>query len=212
MAHSGDELVRRLLAGEDYDIAGDLLSAFYHGFPVSNLRLLLRSVDDNAVKSGVWIASELGEKAAPLIEDLSRLLNHPLVYVRFFALDTILLCASGAHSVEIARSVALVLDPDSGVQWKAMRFVSRATEEQLSAGLNSLDNPLKDRVRWLLSVDQPDEIVAALNSADDLVRVFGVVAAARSCDQDSTPLAFAASSSDSVISSFAEEELLERGV
>ncbi len=66
-ARAADELIERLLAGGDHEAAHDLLSAFFHGLSLDRLLLLLQSDSEEAAKAGAWIASELGQRAEPLI-------------------------------------------------------------------------------------------------------------------------------------------------
>jgi len=64
-----------------------LLAECLNGYAISNLRRLIRSNRDGAIKTGAWIVSELGGAARPLMADVEFLLQHPLRYARFFALD-----------------------------------------------------------------------------------------------------------------------------
>src|SRR5882672_3886156 len=123
----GDVLVERIRQGGTGEDARELIAEFAAGYPIANLRRLFQSELDDAVKTGVWIASELGERIAPLLGDLSALLRHPLRYVRGFALDAILVAASPHNGDVIAEAVCLIDDEDEGVRWKAMQFLSRAS-------------------------------------------------------------------------------------
>src|SRR5262245_45864713 len=114
-AQRGDELIDRLCAGADDSLAGDLLTEVFRGYPVENLRQLLTCDSDTAARSGAWILSELGDRAAPLLDDSVRLLAHPLRYVRFFALDAVLVNATAGHGPVVAAAIALIVDPDDAV-------------------------------------------------------------------------------------------------
>ena len=89
-------------------------------YPVDRLGLLLGSENDWAVETGVWIASELGVDAAPLLDDLRVLLQHPSAAVRFYAADSIYGSAGDDRGDVIAEAIKLIDDPDRGVRWKVM--------------------------------------------------------------------------------------------
>jgi HEAT repeat protein len=207
-----DQLLEHLLTGGNDSAANELLDAFHSGYPIERLRLLLQSDGETALKAGAWIASELGEKVAPLVSDLSRLLNHPSRYVRFFTLDAILGCTMNEHGEVVARAVMLILDPDEAVRWKALHFLANATNNQLTIAVPHLDSQtVAAQLIWLLGSGgtQTDvqEIITRLNDPDPLTRMFAAAAAARLGPHNLAPLEHATACTDSEVSSFANEEL-----
>jgi hypothetical protein len=207
----GDELVERICQGGSDDDTHELLAEFDRGYPINNLRRLLRSDQDRVIKAGAWIISELGQGAAPLMADVEALLRHPLRYARFFALDAVLAAASPSHGKVISRAIRLIDDSDEAVRWKAMQFLSRATPQQLKAGLRHLNEIRIARlVKWLLEDAPADDIVNALSGSDASKRRFGAIAAARIAAATRVPLEHAASSGDLEIRSFAQQ-FLEHG-
>lgn len=211
MSHLGDQLLERICDGGNDAAANRLLNEFFRGYPIENLRRLLCSRDDGAVKAGSWIASELGERVAPLLDDLVELLQHPLRYVRFFVIDAILCGATSGCGEAIAKTVLLIRDSDDAVRWKALRFLSNATADQLRESLPYLsESDVSKLIRWLLSsVAGADTrgIIARIKDDDDLCRLIATAAAARMGPRDSVPLQHAAASPDPEVSSFAKEEL-----
>jgi hypothetical protein len=213
MMSRGDTLMGRVLAGENGAAANDLLSEFVCGYPLDRLRLLLQSKNDDAVRTGAFIASELGRQFAPLIDEAASMLDHPIASVRFDALDVILVVATTEHADLLARAIRLISDSDKSVRWKAMRFLRRATIEQLNAALAYLDeDALKVRAGWIVDAERKvfsaDEIGKKLRAANRLDRVFASVAAARLSLRGSTRLLeIAAASADDEVSSFARDEL-----
>src|SRR5438128_9103154 len=176
-------------------LANDLLGEFHRGFPVENLRKLLSSSDEEVVKTGVFIVSELGNKAVPLLADVVRLLKHPTKMVRFDSVDSVLTCAAPSNKAELASVIPLVDDTEGGVRWKAMDFLCRASEEQLEAALSFLSETEPGSthlrgLRWLLSErgHDADEVMQFLQSRDALVRKYGVVAAVRMAKRNADPL------------------------
>ncbi|MFG1617194.1 hypothetical protein ACGFI3_30910 [Nonomuraea wenchangensis] len=214
---TGDDLIERVLAhANDDDVLGsaanDLLEEVFAGYPVDNLRRLLRSDHEKIVRTGAWLLSELGELATPLADELPALLASPLRQVRFFAVEAVL-NAGDADGPLAARALALVRDGDDAVRWKVLSFLSAAETEQLAAGAEALeDAELKGLTEWLVRLDSeevdPREVVARLEGGDRTARMFAAAAAARLSDEDDTNLlAHAATAEDEEIRSFALEQL-----
>ena len=210
----GDQLLERIRAGEDGDAANDLLKEMFRGFPVERLRELLESSDERAVKSGAWIASELGASFAPLMAEARRLLEHPVPQVRFFALDVLLVNGTEHFADELGLAAALVDDPEESVRWKATRFLARATDAQLAAARTHVpDAMLARELEWLSRSEARDahEIEERLKAGERLTRRFAAAAAAR-VETDDSPLNVAAQSDDPEIRAFAADELELRKV
>ena len=205
------ELITRTPGSSQIDVlSNDLVKEFYRGYPLTNLRPLLRSPDPALVAAGVWIASELGEKGRPLLNDVSALLRHPEKDVRFDAINCLLVWATPSNTAELASVIKLVDDPERSVRWKAMDFLARASEEQLRAGLSDLqvNEPECTQVRgleWILSPQalDPEAVMAALQNQDDVLRKYGAVAARRLSKDNRAPLLYAASVDDPDVKNFA---------
>ena len=211
MTNRGDRLLAEVAVGADDTVASQLLNEFFSGYPVERLRELLRSRNEATAKVGTWIASELGQRAAPLMDDLARLLVHSSRYVRFFALDSILAGATAEHGEALAGAVRLIEDQDEAVRWKALNFLARAGYDQLAASVSSLhDGHLAGLVEWLLEIDRTCNtafVTERIQDGSNLRRMFAAVAAVRLAAYDQSPLSHVAASSDEEISSFAREHL-----
>jgi hypothetical protein len=207
----GDLLIELIRQGGNGEAAQELIGELAAGYPVANLRRLFQSERDDTVKTGAWIASELGERVVPLLGDLSALLRHRLRYVRAFALDAVLVAASPNNGDVIAEAVRLIDDEDEGVRWKAMHFLSRASLEQLRASVRYLtDIKHAALVRWLLDVTANVRIADIIARSDDVIaskRLFAAAAAARVQRTTLAPLRHVTESQDAEISSFASEWL-----
>ena len=204
----GDALLEQVLSNATDETSNELLQAFFAGYPVERLRLLLRSDDDDVVRAGVWIASELGVAAASVIDDLAPLLWHPLQYVRFWAVDAVLAAASVADGEVIARALGLIEDGEDAVRWKVLHLLARASSEQLAAALPfTSDANLARRLRWLAGEPLRIEDVAVRLDGDRLDRLFAVAAAARLRSGRKQALQRAMASSDDEVRTFAREEL-----
>ena len=215
-----ERLLERILAEPDPNsrkvgvLTNRLLAEFHRGYPIENLRPLLRSKDERVINTGVWIASELGEKGKPLLSDVSPLLAHPLKKPRFFAIDCILLWAGPSNKSDVASVIALLDDAEAAVRWKAMDFLSRASREQLQAALSHLavKEPQSRHVgglQWLLGSDasNPKEVIAALQSKDSLIRKYGMVGAVRMSTGNTEPLFYASSVEDTDVKDFADSNI-----
>lgn len=204
----GDTLFERVLAGENGELGYELLKAFFRGYPLDRLRLLLRSDVDNAVKTGAFIASELAADAKPLLDDIVPLLDHRLTWVRADALDAILTTTSEQDADAVAKAVMLIFDHEEGVRWCALMFLAKASEEQLVAAQSVIsDDEIKRRLGWLLSGENTLDHVISCLKGDRLDRMFAAAAAARLSSDRLIALRVAAASEDPEVSTYARDEL-----
>lgn len=176
-----DSMIEYIRKGGNGGATNDLLEEFFDGYPVKNLLRLLESEEENLVRAGAFIASELGRLVAPIIADLGPYLKHRLDQVRLDLIDPILLCADPSHGSVIANAVRLVNDSDTVVRSRALFMLARIGRGQLLASLEFLDNcDLVDRVNWLASIrSNPQSISDKLSSDSSTDRLFGVAAAVR---------------------------------
>ncbi len=210
----GDELIARVIRGDkDAELsANNLLAEFQRGYPIDRLATLLESETEEVVKTGVWIASELGGKAAPHLKRIAALLSHPHPHVRFFAIDSVLTCATVADGKIAADVVLLLGDKDSAVRWKALVFLVQAPQALLNAALACLSQS-NDRsahlvgLRLLASSDSEIRRTAGsyLDSEDDILKRYGTVAAVRVAREDTSLLNRALLSADSELRQFIDD-------
>ena len=218
----GDELLSRLLRGEvgGGELENRLLAELHEGYPVSKLRLLLKVKDEKVIAAGMWLASELGEAARPLFEDIVGLIHHPSLQVRFFALDCLVSCVRPEDKQAISLGFDLIDDPEPGVRWKALVFLATASDAVLRAArqIMSSDEPAGARAKGLElllgSVASRDSvaITSALASSDAVLRRYAAAAAARMVNRDSGPLRQAMESTDPTIKQFATDMAARAGI
>ncbi|MEU4232722.1 hypothetical protein AB0F17_51230 [Nonomuraea sp. NPDC026600] len=211
----GDDLIERIRMHPDDDAvvgpaANDLLDELYAGYPVENLGRLIHSDHAASVKTGAWLLSELGDRAAPLMTEIPALLDHPLLYVRFFAVEVVLTNAD--DGAVIARTLNLSQDPEPAVRWKVLRFLAGATVDQLAAGVPHLPTGhIRTLTEWLIRQEteqaDPREVIEQLEADDLTTRLFAAAAAARLSGKDPRLLERAADTETEEIRSFALERL-----
>ncbi len=209
-------LIRQLsaIAPDDGASPNALLSEFFQGRPLMELQEALHHEDDSVVDHAVWIASELGSKAAILMDDIYPLLHHVSPKVRYTALDVVLLCANSSHGKHLRSAISLLQDDDIVVRVSAMFFCIKASQEQISAAINDnngeeqwLNSDMIEALRWLAST----ESCSVVNVRSELSRqrnsqlgLISVIAAARLGDEGKTLLADLGPVSDETVSRFLE--------
>jgi hypothetical protein len=212
MQSRGDTLIKQLSMKPTDEGASELLDEFFSGYPVKHLRGLLTHRAEEVVKVGAWLASELGDRASPVLQEVGALLTHPSPYVQSFSLDAVLVAAAAEHGPLIARAIFLLDDMEEVVRWKALRFLTNASVQQLQLGLTHLNSAeYASIVKWLLAVivtQAPGEIMNMAGHPDRRWRFCAAAAAARVVGANRAPLEHASASLDPEVSSFAREELM----
>lgn len=215
-AADGERILALLMEkrGDGSVLANDLLRALQRGFPIDRLRSLLEHEDPELVRLGAWIQSELGGRASSLLSLLPALLQNKQKYVRFFALDSVISCATSRDGPLVAAAVKLVDDPDDAVRWKIVEFLRVAPEQLLRAGAASMkvddENLRRGLVSLLNARNAPDETQVLLASDNAVLRRFGLAAALRN-NQDAA-LKVAGESADQELAAAALEALASRSL
>jgi hypothetical protein len=203
---AGDKALARVIA-EKPDPQGPityaLLEAFQRGYPIENLRPLLRSRNQRLVEIAAYLADELGSRLAIFVAEISRLLSNPSMRVRFNALAAVWSSATSRDGNVLAKAVRLLEDPELGVRWQAARLMARVGIGELQAALSGLKrrkarDPFRVGLERVLKACAGDyaDILAMIDSADRLTRLFGASAAGRVMHRDRTLVKYALSSPD----------------
>lgn len=211
-------LIERIASAPDNErvgvLANELLREFQLGYPLEDLRELLRDTDEHLLATAVWITSELGAECRPLLPNVVPLLAHSLKRIRFFALDCVF-WTPPQHGCDLARAVRLLNDPEDGVRWKVLDLLFRISTEQLKGAFlcpqaEILEPSHRDGLGWLLSGDSLDfgNIKGLLKSSDAALRKFGVVAAARERRVYPELVVFASTIDDTDVREFAKHVAL----
>jgi hypothetical protein len=216
---SGEKLISELLAdparfykqGKAYQ----LLQEYFHGLPVDTLQPLLSHSNGNVRGAAVFVASELGDKAKSLIQEIALLINDPDKKIQWDALESVMVCSTGTNVETFLFVIKELENNDDSLRRLAMRLVSNADPSQLEAGFK-LSHTLspsgklhKQGLSVLLKGNSitESEITLMLKNPEHLIRIYGAIAAKRSFGHHPKFLELAASSLDSDISRFSAEAL-----
>jgi hypothetical protein len=152
-------LLERVRDGGNGEAQNRLLDEFFRGYPIERLRILLRSDDDDVAEAGLFIAGELGKRAARVMDDVERLLGHPESGLRFDAAQAVLYGASSEHGETIAKAVGPIRDPDEAVRLMVIRVLDGLGKEALAASLpHQEDDDLARLTGWLCACEDLEAI------------------------------------------------------
>ncbi|MEV0296073.1 hypothetical protein [Nocardia sp. NPDC050710] len=211
----GDALVARIEAERDSEdertsATMELLSCLSAGYPIERIGPLLRSDNIMAVKSGAFLASEMSNRAAPLVDDIQRLLASPVPWIRHDAIQVIWAAATASNGRAVAQAASLVNDPHVVVRSDAMHLLANTRDDVLRSALEYLDSALAPLTSWLLD-EAPERMAEVarhrLDDPDPLTRRFAAIALVRHAGSNTGLLADAANSNDDDVASFASERL-----
>lgn len=157
-------------SGEEINL---LLECFRRGeLDLTQLIELATSEQDGVAEIGVFIASELPERAHAVVPSLRHLLGHDSPRVRSDMLGLLSAVAasdqSGLHDVQI---VVRLADPHVAVRCKALSLVSRWTDERMRAALSRAvaDGSVS------LGADEQDDILSLVSALRGLDQFFSTV-------------------------------------
>ena len=185
------ELIHDLLADpikfHNEGHANALLQTFFDGEPVEILRPLLHCRVSLVQHAVIFVASELGKRATPLIGDVIPLMYLGDRYVRFHATEILAVCAVAEHSHEFAHVVQMLDSQDEVLRRLAMFLMSRVDIAQLAAARCRLAEcgPRSEvHVQGLCTLESgsraSSEMIKSMIISDDaVVRRYGAIAAHR---------------------------------
>jgi len=146
-----DEMIARLqdplVDTSDGKIANDLLDAFYDGYPIENLKVLMIP---SAMGHASFIASELGRMVRPLLKEIVGMVSHDRPRVRGDAIDALSQCTTWEDGWAIAEIIKALGDPHAGVLQTAFDALRSIESSKVHAGLEHL------------AITCPDDILANL--------------------------------------------------
>jgi len=195
----------------------DLLDEFQNGYSLDRLSDLLKAAEPQAVRAGMWIASELGVGARPLIGQIAGLLHSPVAAVRFLALECLLACAEPSDASAVTQALSLVEDSESSVRWQMLMFLANVPRPVLEAARQVCADEMVDLLHikgldLLLHGHSHQATIAiyeGLKSRHRVTSAYAAAGAARIVRYDSGPLRIALESQDAIIRRFAAD-VIER--
>ena len=184
-----DEMIERLLdPSSDVEggvIANELPAAFWHDYPIENLRRLFVPA---AIGYAAFLASELGRKVRPLLREVTELLEDGTPLVRGDAIEAISQCATWEDGWAIAKIVKALGDPHEGVRWTTCNALRYMESSQVLAGLeylhaNEPTSIVASFKNLFLALRRPESAIATLEKLlthkDPVARRFGAAMAVR---------------------------------
>ena len=212
-AARAEQLINELLAEPSRFEAGyKLLQTYLKGAPLETLRPLLRSGDLVIQREAVWVASELGRQAFPLLDEVVPLIDSGDRYLAFHAMESVTVCATGGRAPEFVHVVARLEDPDEVLRSLSMFLMSNAETSQLVGALEGeLHSVHQEGLRLLLDASASDEAVLSFIHSDaPLRRRYGAVAAARLYEKNPRLIDEVRTMEDGEVSSFLDSVLRSR--
>lgn len=213
----GSPLIGELLADpttfKERGRAYQLLEEYFAGLPIDTLRPLLAHESVLVRHAAVWVASELGQEACVLLDDVVQLIASDDRFLTYHALELTVVCAIGKH-VDRFIHVPLVLESsDDVIQVLTMRLLARADQTQLEAGarltetMGSIGEVHRRGLSLLANCQSrdPEDVRRMLLEDDSVARMYGAIAARRLHKASPELLQMAAELSDINVSRFARE-------
>jgi hypothetical protein len=216
-AYLGNPLIGELLADpaafKEHGRAYQLLEEYFSGLAVETLRPLLRHENTLVRHAAVFVASELGQEASPLLDDVVPLIESDDRFVSYHALEVTVVCATGPLADRFIAIPRALESRDDVVRVLAMRLLTRADPTQLEAAAARADQIAINKEvhsRGLLMLAgsasrDPRDVRLMLSDKHPIARMYGAVAAKRLREKSPDLLQFAAELPDISISRFAHE-------
>lgn len=163
----------------------DLLSAYFDGLSLDTLRPLMRHDHPVVQRTAVWIASELGAKASPLLDEAVHLLNmDPDPATRFHALEIITVSSEHYRCETFAHVAQALADSHKGIRQLTMLLVgnsSRCQIEEARRVLASRGDVHPSGLSLLLESDSGgiSKLSNFIKGSDPLLRKYAAIAVYR---------------------------------
>jgi hypothetical protein len=210
------ELVRELYADSEGFVERGrgytLLQHFFSGEPIESLRELLRSSDVFVQRTAVFVASELGSLARPLLADVCPLLRSRDRHVKFNAIEVIAVCAIDDDAYCYAYIVTYLEDADKALRQLVMYLMSRAERSVLARAHDAIRSARASTDSHILGLNMlisdminPQEIGKLLFDRDIALRSYAAIAVRRSIDKWPELVNLVKASDDPVLSEFAAQ-------
>lgn len=169
-----------------YELLARFLDPQSRGIPVEALRPLFQSSDPFILRTGAFIAAELGHRAGVLLDDVLPLLQCADRHTVWYAMDVIVVCSIGTRADRLLHLALMISCPDQTLRLQAMNLMTRATGAQISAARLAAERSSQSaHVRGLggLVDPAPIDVAAMIGSDDPTLRRYAAIAAHRLRDR-----------------------------
>lgn len=219
MSDKGKKLIGSLLSDPaeftDKGLAYSLLQEFFDGHPLDTLRPLLRHADTLVRRAAVWVASEIGEKAHSLLEDVLPLLRSGDRYLAYHALEFVAVCAIGQRASYLREVVFGLESDDEVLRVLAMRLIGNTDDGSLRVVLEEMDNNAsgqlhRDGLTLLIGIRREDRkrvVSELLGREERLLRRYGAILARRALPEQPELIKEVAKSGDGDVRRYASEAI-----
>lgn len=215
--NKGEQLIEDLKSNPGaffkYGKSYDLLQEYFAGLSLETLIPLLQSDDLAIQKTTIWIVSELASKGCSLLPHVVPLVNSIDNYIRDYALECILLCATGKYIGEFVHLICSINKGEPAMKLLAMKLLANAEDVQLRKGIELV---IKDKIEnyglhqqgliGLLNYKQLDEkdIIDMLDSNEPLIQQYGAMVAKRKYESSPQLIQYALLSENAAVKMFAQ--------
>jgi len=190
----GDKLIKSLFENPDefdeLERGYDLLQIYFGGYPMNTLIPALESNNTKILRNAASIVSELGTVGATyLLEYVIPLTSHEEFYVRYHAMECILLGTINDNHEKFVYLIKGLEDKVSFMRGLLIRLISRSKDKQIEACIKSIkqqhDNELlMFHLQGLHAVLNVNELTDAMvidmfGDKKDIVRRYAAVIALR---------------------------------
>jgi hypothetical protein len=191
----------------------DLLQEYFDGLSLETLIPLLQSSDLAIQRPTIWIVSELAGKSCSLLPHILPLVDSADDYIRYYALECILLCANGRYIKEFVHLIRSIDDDAAPIKVLAMKLLVNAEDIQLRTGAelvveSQIENYQLHQLGLssLLDHEQLEEhdILAMLNSKEPLTQQYGAMVAGRRYENSPKLILDALASNNVCVQEFAQ--------
>lgn len=155
-----------------------LLQKYFDGLSIETLRPILRNENALVRQTAGFIASELGSKAAPILDDVIPLLDSTDSWSQAFAMDVVAVCATGPKFLHLFRMLESELQAN---RTQAMILIASADASRIEAAEQVREthpDSVPEGLRAVASLDARG-IEAMLEGSNPLTRRYGAIAAYR---------------------------------
>lgn len=216
MSRRAQELIASLLADpQGFDGSGaphSLLEEYFEGFQLKTLSPLLRHSDYFVRRSAIWVASELGVQASPLLSDVLRVLESDDRFLAYHALEVTAVCAVGPESLHFSKVLDGLEVSDDVLRVLAMGLIGNTGAGGMREILQSIDVEKWDErhvayLRRLVSTGRADRRTVAeamLGSPVALERKYGAILARWAVPEEPELVLAATDSDDDDVRRYAE--------